>query len=452
MLSSRIRSHPAVEQLARAGPGRSPRPRPAGRGSAARTASYAGTTPPAATTWLSLTIAMSDRLNRWLTPPPQRTAYFCRARKPGSVLRVSQDPGPGAVERVDPARGRGGDPGQVAGEVERGALGGQQPADRARDRASRTSPAATRVAVGSRPVTVDRRRPARSGTPARRPPSPATTPSSRAAEVGPTPCASAGIVATLVTSLAAGAGPRPARRTIAVVDRLRVEAGGVELGEQRGRQVVVRRQGGHGGSVRSTGRSVGAAGRTRAGRRRRARRRSARPSAASSRSGKSSRQCEPRVSSRSAGGVGQRGCDGEQVGGLPGRPWPTSRRRCAGQLVEPRRGLGQPGGRAQHADPLGHHLLERAGARPRRPARRSGCRRPAPTRAGSSAGRTLGDPAREHQALEQRVGGEPVGAVHAGAGDLAGGVQPRHAGPAPQVGARPRRRRSGRPARPGSAR
>ena len=49
-------------------------------GYAARTARYAGTTPPAATTWLSLTIAMSERLNRWLTPPPQRTAYFCRAR------------------------------------------------------------------------------------------------------------------------------------------------------------------------------------------------------------------------------------------------------------------------------------------------------------------------------------------------------------------------------------
>ncbi len=49
-------------------------------GWAARTASYAGTTPPAASTWLSLTIAMSDRLNRWLTPPPHRTAYFWRAR------------------------------------------------------------------------------------------------------------------------------------------------------------------------------------------------------------------------------------------------------------------------------------------------------------------------------------------------------------------------------------
>ena len=46
-------------------------------------------TPPAATTWLSLTIAMSARLNRWLTPPPQRTAYFCSARYAGSVLRVS---------------------------------------------------------------------------------------------------------------------------------------------------------------------------------------------------------------------------------------------------------------------------------------------------------------------------------------------------------------------------
>ena len=39
---------------------------------------------------------------------------------------------------------------------------------------------------------------------------------------------------------------------------------------------------------------------------------------ASSRSGKSSRQCEPRVSSRSRGRVGQRRAHGDQVGGLPG--------------------------------------------------------------------------------------------------------------------------------------
>ena len=80
MLSSRISVAAGVEQLAQlvevgdldldaAGPGRPRAP-----------ARYAGTTPPAATTWLSLTIAMSARLNRWLTPPPQRTAYFCSAR------------------------------------------------------------------------------------------------------------------------------------------------------------------------------------------------------------------------------------------------------------------------------------------------------------------------------------------------------------------------------------
>ena len=43
-----------------------------------------------AATWLSLTSAASLSDMRWLTPPPQRTAYFCRARRPGIVLRVSR--------------------------------------------------------------------------------------------------------------------------------------------------------------------------------------------------------------------------------------------------------------------------------------------------------------------------------------------------------------------------
>ena len=50
----------------------------------------ASATPPAAITWLSLTSAASDSDIRWLTPPPQRTAYFSRARRPGVVLRVSR--------------------------------------------------------------------------------------------------------------------------------------------------------------------------------------------------------------------------------------------------------------------------------------------------------------------------------------------------------------------------
>ena len=53
---------------------------------------------------------------------------------------------------------------------------------------------------------------------------------------------------------------------------------------------------------------------------------------------------------------------------------------------------------------------------------------------GSPSGEHLGDPAREDQSLEQRVGGEPVGAVHAGAGDLAGGEQAGHDGLAVEVG------------------
>ena len=44
-----------------------------------------------------------------------------------------QHPGAGALERVDPASGGRGDAGEVAGQVEGGALGGEQPAGGARD-------------------------------------------------------------------------------------------------------------------------------------------------------------------------------------------------------------------------------------------------------------------------------------------------------------------------------
>ena len=40
--------------------------------------------------WLSLSSTQSDRLPRWLAPPPARTAAFSRLRSPGVVLRVSQ--------------------------------------------------------------------------------------------------------------------------------------------------------------------------------------------------------------------------------------------------------------------------------------------------------------------------------------------------------------------------
>src|SRR5204862_4379194 len=50
------------------------------------------------------------------------------------------------------------------------------------------------------------------------------------------------------------------------------------------------------------------------------------------------------------------------------------------------------------------------------------------------------DPAGEDQPLQQRVRGEPVRAVYAGAGDLTTGVQARDRGPAAQVGTHATRR------------
>ena len=77
-----------------AGPGRPLRPRGPSAGPPAvparrRAASSAVRTPPRAATWLSFTKTASERLILWLEPPPQRTAYFSTARRPGNVLRVS---------------------------------------------------------------------------------------------------------------------------------------------------------------------------------------------------------------------------------------------------------------------------------------------------------------------------------------------------------------------------
>ena len=43
---------------------------------------------PRSAMWLSLISTASSRPKRWLMPPPQRTAYFSKARRPGVVLRV----------------------------------------------------------------------------------------------------------------------------------------------------------------------------------------------------------------------------------------------------------------------------------------------------------------------------------------------------------------------------
>ena len=93
MLSSSTRSAPASTASPTSST-ESPSTSTGTSGNAARTARNASATPPAATTWLSLTIAASDSDMRWLTPPPQRTAYFSSARRPGVVLRVSRTAAP----------------------------------------------------------------------------------------------------------------------------------------------------------------------------------------------------------------------------------------------------------------------------------------------------------------------------------------------------------------------
>jgi hypothetical protein len=65
---------------------------------------------------------------RWFAPPPARTAYFSSFRQPGVVLRVSRIwPSVPAHRGHVPARERG-DAGEPLQEVERDALGREQPA------------------------------------------------------------------------------------------------------------------------------------------------------------------------------------------------------------------------------------------------------------------------------------------------------------------------------------
>ena len=116
---------------------------------------------------------------RWLRPPPARTAAFSSARSPGVVFRVSRTATRrDRRDRVDERPRRGRDPREVAQEVERGALGGH-------DRAHR--PVHGRDDVAGRPGgrrrgarTRPRRWRPRHGTPRAHRPRPRARPCSRA--------------------------------------------------------------------------------------------------------------------------------------------------------------------------------------------------------------------------------------------------------------------------------
>ena len=351
------------------------------------------------------------------------------ARAGRQRLAGVEHPGAGALECGDPRRGRGRDAGEVAGEVERGPLGGEQAADRPGNRASRRRRRRPRC----------RRRSARHVDPVAPPPitsrktssatpRPATTPASRASKSA-IPRASAAMVATLVTSSVGQVlGQRGGDQ---VVRRPRVEAGLGELVAAAApgarRTASVRASFGHPG----VGRSVSEAG---AGLNVTV----VTPSViatskwpaqcSSSRSGKSSRQCEPRVSSRSAAAsasaalmvsrfVVSQECLVDLLGRVAGRAcraarWPRrARRRCAARRPAT---SSSPGGRgAPTRDQAGRPRVGgRLGPRPqlvRAAPRRSAARTPGPraaswTRAGWRRARRSRRPRRWRRGRARRCG------------------------------------------------
>ena len=140
MLSTRTRSAPAASassSSARSSTSTSSvrPPRAAAPGDLA--ASTAAFTPPRAAMWLSFTRRAYDRFIRWLQAPPQRTAYFSTARRPGKVLRVSLTTAPVPATASTIAGRQRGHPGEMREDVEQGALRSQQSVRRAADDARR---------------------------------------------------------------------------------------------------------------------------------------------------------------------------------------------------------------------------------------------------------------------------------------------------------------------------
>ncbi len=127
--------------------------------------------------------------------------------------------------------------------------------------------------------------------------------------------------------------------------------------------------------------------------------------------------------------------DEEEVGGLPrlgaGLDGPVGGLLAdAGELL--RRALqALPG--AQHSGAQRHGALDRGAVRGRDEGRRGLVRQGRVAGGDGGAGEVGGDALGEDEAFEERVGRQPVRAVHAGAGDLAARVQPRHGRASVQV-------------------
>ena len=142
-----------------------------------------------------------------------------------------------------------------------------------------------------------------------------------------------------------------------------------------------------------------------------------------------------------AAGLLARGPPPRSAAGRRAAGWrsPRSRAREPGRGVDGRHGRPRPRCAASAAAVAARDAAERTAPAPAVIARWISVRRRASTSVGGSwragagrrrqpAGRqpgrdVVGDPGSEHHALEQRVGRQPVGAVHAGAGHLAAGVE-----------------------------
>ena len=152
--AQRRRVHVVEQQLVGAGAERvgglvevvAPRPRSAARGGPCGPRRPPSRCCPAAAMWFSLIRKASKRPIRWLVPPPAATAAFSSLRRPGVVLRVSRIRALGAGDRLDVAGGQRRHPGEVAEEVQRGALGGEERAGGAAgdQHLGRARPGATR--------------------------------------------------------------------------------------------------------------------------------------------------------------------------------------------------------------------------------------------------------------------------------------------------------------------
>ena len=129
--------------------------------------------------------------------------------------------------------------------------------------------------------------------------------------------------------------------------------------------------------------------------------------------------CAPAGERRRGCRAASRGCGARPAASHISACRHPARRRC-------RRSLGESVS-ARSAAPLGASLGAPS-------ALRRASRQPAHAQSAGTPSASPGRAMSEHEALEQRVRGEPVGPVHSGAGDLADGVEPGHRGAAPGVG------------------